>query len=215
MGVICVSLFCSCGFNAAILCDMIPFTFCGKDFEAGIRLFDQCGLRNSGDDHGLLATDGDRQLIWYSKAATKVLRSISCSNVPIDAIICSFPVAPTSERIRSSAIAILLTSDLLQLHLFNGETFDIHLPFPMAKIYSSSEGLIMQRKVSPVEFFSDLNTSSVNISPHFNANDSEMSRERSFDVKLWLDETNDEQQMQFEVYSPTLVLKRFFQLLGA
>ena len=103
----------------------------------------------------------------------------------------------------------------LQLHLFNGETFDIHLPFPMAKIYSSSEGLIMQRKVSPVEFFSDLNTSSVKINPHFNANDSEMSRERSLDVKLWLDETNDEQQMQFEVSSLTLVLTHFFQLLGA
>ena len=182
---------------------MIPFTTCGKDFEAGIRLFDQRGQRSIGDDHGVLATDGDRQLIWYSKGATKVLRSISCSNVPIDAIICNFPVAPTSERIRSTAIAILLTSDLLQLHLFNGETFDIHLPFPMAKMYSSSEGLILQRKLSPVEFFNYLDTSSMKMNSHFNMNDSDLNRERPFDVKLWLDETHDEQQMQFEVYTCT------------
>jgi hypothetical protein len=102
---------------------MIPFTACGEHLESGIRLFDQYGQRNSGDGNGLLATDGDKELIWYSEGAEKVLRRISCPNTPIDAVICDFIVVPGSENLRGSAIAILLTSELLQLHLFNGETF--------------------------------------------------------------------------------------------
>lgn len=188
-----------CGDDDAAVLRMIPFTTCGETFEPGIKFLDQTGQRSSGDDHGVLATDGDKQLIWYSKGATKVLRSITCTNAPIDAIICDFPVVPRSERIRSCAIAILLTSELLQLHLFNGETFDIHLPFPMTKMYSSSAGLILQRKLSSLEFLNELNTNSININSHFTCNDGDINRDSYFDVKLWLDESDGEQQKKFEV----------------
>ena len=186
---------------------MIPFTVSGERFESGIRLFDQYGQRSSGDGNGLLATDGDKELIWYSEGAVKVLRRISCENVPIDAVICDFAVVPGSENRRGSAIAILLTSEILQLHLFNGETFSIHLPFPMSKMYTSSEGLLLQRKLPPKEIVPDTSTS-MN-SNHFPYTD-DSNRDDGFDVKLWLDgadgadegnEANDGDQMQFDAPS--------------
>lgn len=168
---------------------MIPFTACGDHFNHGVKLYDQGRQRSSHGANGLLATDGCRELIWYSEAATKVLKSISCASVPVDAVICDFAVSNAGEGSpNNSAIAILLTSDLLQLHLLNGETFDIHLPLPMVKIFSSSAGLLLQRKPSSVEFQSDQITAHSNRSSQLFAVGTDVG---NFNAKLWLDESSD------------------------
>lgn len=169
---------------------MIPLTVCGGHFQPGITLFDQNRQRSNGD-YGILGTDGDKELIWYSKNGVRVQRSISCAQVPLDAVICDFIVTSTAESHKTSAIAILLTEDLLQLHLFNGETFDIHLPVPMSMICSSSEGLLLQRKLDPSEYHST--TSALHISQS-RFSDDNIYMDNSFDVKSWLDETNDEER---------------------
>ena len=182
---------------------MIPFTACGDHFNNGLKLYDQERQRSSNGANGLLATDGYRELIWYSKGATKVLKSISCASVPVDAVICDFAVTDANGGSpHNSAIAILLTPDLLQLHLLNGETFDIHLPLPMAKIFSSSAGLLLQRKPSSVEFQSDQIKAYPNRSSQLFAVGTDVG---NFDSKLWLDESIHETAMQSEVSSSTLL----------
>jgi hypothetical protein len=168
---------------------MIPLTVCGGHFQSGITLFDRYRQRSNGN-YGILGSDGDKELIWFSKNGITVLRSISCAQIPIDAVICDFKVTSSVEGHKTSAIAILLTEDLLQLHLFNGETFDIHLPAAMSMIYSSSEGLLLQRKHDPPEFLSA--TSSLHISQS-RVSDDNIYMDNSFDVKSWLDETNNEE----------------------
>ena len=182
---------------------MIPFTSCGESFLSGIRLFDQNRQRSNHDAGGIVATDGNRELIWYSKGATKVLRNISCSSVPLDAVICQFAVATGAESLHNSAIAILLTCDLLQLHLINGEIFDIHLPFPMIRICSSSAGLILQRKHTPLVFQRYRNETSTNINSQFCPIGVAANVDGNFDLKLWLDESNEENNLPFEVRNLT------------
>jgi hypothetical protein len=176
---------------------MIPFTSCGESFLSGIRLFDQNRQRSNHDAGGIVATDGNRELIWYSKGATKILRNISCSSVPLDAVICQFAVATGAESLHNSAIAILLTCDLLQLHLVNGEIFDIHLPFPMIKICSSSTGLILQRKHTHSVF--ERNRSGTSTKSQFCRAGVVANGESNFDLKLWLDESNEETDLPLEV----------------
>lgn len=183
---------------------MIPFTSCGG-FLSGIRLFDQCRQRSNHDARGIVATDGNRELIWYSKEATKVLRNISCSSVPLDAIICQFAVAAGAESLHNSAIAILLNCDLLQLHLVNGEIFDIHLPFPMIKICSSSAGLILQRKHSPLVIQRNRSGTSTNTNARSCPVGTDVNGDGNFDLRLWLDESNEESDLPFEVRDSEVV----------
>ena len=174
---------------------MIPFTAGGDLFNHGIKLYDQERQRSSHGANGFLATDGCKELIWYSKGATKVLKSISCASVPVDAVICDFASSNAGGGSpHNSAIAILLTSDLLQLHLLNGETFDIHLPLPMVKIFASSTGLLLQRKPSSVEFQSDQIHAHSNRSSQLFAVGTDVG---NFNAKMWLDEANDESNVSF------------------
>lgn len=175
---------------------MIKFFAGGDQLRSGVRLYDQQRQRNSSDANGVLATDGCRELIWYSRGATKVLRNILCPNPPLDAVVCDFAAAAGSEGSQNSAIAILLTPDLLQLHLLNGETFDIQLPFPMTKIFPSSSGLILQRKPSTAEFRADL---PVNVNSEFGSIWAGANRDDKFDVKLWLEEMDNTSSLQFPV----------------
>ena len=191
---------------------MIPFSVCGEKSGLGIYFFDQHGQRSSDDESGILATDGDKQIIWYSKGAVKVLRNISCPNKPIDALICNFAGAPGSINARTSAIAILLTSELLQLHLFNGETFDIHLPVPMTKIFSSSQGLLLQRTTTSYEQFRPVASDSSNINSLFSSRGSHLDREDSFDVKLWLDEANDANEKKMKVNNQIITYRNIIAI---
>ena len=172
---------------------MIKLIAGGDQLRAGIRFFDQQRQQNSSDASGILATDGCRELIWYSRGATKVLRNILCPTAPLDAVICDFA---GSVGTQNSAIAILLNPDLLQLHLLNGETFDIQLPFPMIKMFPSSSGLILQRKSSTAEFRAVL---PVNVNSEFGSIWTGVNIDDKFDVKLWLEETENTNSLQFPV----------------
>jgi hypothetical protein len=56
-----------------------------------------------------------------------------------------------------NAVAVLLPSDDLRLYMASGETYDIHLPYPVRRMLAAPYGLLFQRDCysspSSLQFF--------------------------------------------------------------
>ena len=182
----------------------------------GKQLFDVKGQRLYS---ALLAVDNrTNELIWYASGGSKVLKRLVCDSKPLDAVVCEFPkvsgrnYAPDDDQVpaRTSALAVLVTADVLQLHLVNGQVFDVHLPVKVARIFATGEGLLLQRKILELE---TMTAASLTIQSHhsqfserfdpsiaaqsginsgfLDGNQTNSAFNANFDVKNWLDETID------------------------
>ena len=167
----------------------------------------------------LLAVDNStNELVWYASGGAKVLKRLVCDSKPLDAVVCEFPkvsgrnYAPDDDQVpaRTSALAVLVTADVLQLHLVNGQVFDVHLPVKVSRIFATGEGLLLQRKILELETmaaasltlqshhsqFSERFDPSIAAQSGINSgfldgNPINTTFNANFDVKNWLDETID------------------------
>jgi hypothetical protein len=144
---------------------------------------------------GILVNDkinGKSNVIWYSKSGLSVIRQFLCECDPVDFALCSpFPIIENDDDIpiqtyikeketkdennNEAIVAILLTSKLLRLHLNSGEIFDIQLPYPMIKIFSSPYGIILERYKSHDSYLNHVtNSNQVVFSPKATKKDSSL-----------------------------------------
>jgi len=172
-------------------------------------------------DGTLLAVDdATNELVWYAAGGAMVVKRLSCDTKPLDAVVCAFPrlaerTYPADDEqgpVRTSALAVLVTPDTLQLHLLNGQVFDIHLPTKFARVFAVRDGLLLQRKTLEVEAMAAASSfaahthASVNFGERFDPShpgaglfDGTQGHggsriggfDANFDVKNWLDETID------------------------
>lgn len=86
---------------------------------------------------------------WHSNGAVRIVRQFNLSNAPLDAQFCSFESFPGTvahSGPSNDAVAILLTNGDVQINLFTGELYEIHLPFTVKKMIALSNGLLFQRQ---------------------------------------------------------------------
>ena len=87
----------------------------------------------------------DKVVYRHDKYSSAVIKQYSCENDPIAAAAFKFNVRDDSS---DQVVAILITPELLRLHLSSGQAHSIFLPFSACTIYSSTVGLIIQRNIS-------------------------------------------------------------------
>lgn len=127
--------------------------------------YDQCGGELDGQ---VLCFDRSSSCMsWYSNGGVQLFKQFHLSAAPELAIFCRFDASHSHSPYHDSggagdvvvknAVAILLPNDDLRLYMASGETYDIHLPYPVRRMLAAPYGLLFQRDCysspSSLQFF--------------------------------------------------------------
>lgn len=125
---------------------------CRQSLPASQTLLDQCE-GGSFNDHILAVDKMSKSVYWYSAGGVRLIRQFQFDTIPVDAKFCCFETIQSDKegegndsKLRN-AVAVILGNDDVHISFTSGESYDIHLPYPVKKIFASKQGLIFQREV--------------------------------------------------------------------
>lgn len=112
-------------------------------------------------DQDFLVFDKEKKLVqWFSANGIRIVRQFLLESSPTDAKFCTFNKKPlgndtpiqdnASGSTFNYAVAILLSSGDLQIHMFSGELYEIRIGFPIKCMINASIGLLLQKDVDSV-----------------------------------------------------------------
>jgi hypothetical protein len=123
--------------------------------------------RAGGYENKDILTINKRSVVWYAKGGARVVRKFCFETTVTAAVFCTFVSRPYTSSSSSSSssnsssnsnsnsnsssssnqkkcIAIMLSSTYIQVHQYSGESYDIHVPCPMASMVPTKHGLLFQ-----------------------------------------------------------------------
>jgi len=112
---------------------------------------------STGVDGILVVDKAELWVTWYSESGLRLIKRFHLSHTPTDAKFCEFQTdvlncdessSVESQRGQESlqSIAILLDNNDLQIHLYSGEMYEVHIPFVVQSMMPTKYGLMLQKK---------------------------------------------------------------------
>lgn len=100
--------------------------------------------------HDILTLNRLRKcVIWYGNGGSKIHRVLSFPIVPVQAVFCRFASNDVHKRKpceEQTAIAVLVSSTDLQVHMISGEVYNLTMSNPIETIVAVPCGLLLKRK---------------------------------------------------------------------
>lgn len=116
-----------------------------------------CSQEGGSNSRDLLSINRTkRQVVWYGAGGCKVNRRFTLPSMPVDAKFCQFKSSHSeggessleqSSLLARRAIAILLANGDLQVCMYSGEVYELTLPYPIKRMVSICNGLLLQRNM--------------------------------------------------------------------